>query len=129
MQRLCSDYVACGWWRLAGLACVCCWDRARPVVGKLCKDETKSLQVAFSMGVSAPVKYALHKFAADLLGAGSYVTPVAFATLTLLTAAVSPLLVARHSPVSLPCGRHESSKTQSCRLYACHDFMFWRIRV
>lgn len=45
------------------------------------------------MGVSAPVKYALHKFAADLLGSGHVVTPAAFAGLTLLSAAASPLLV------------------------------------
>jgi hypothetical protein len=45
------------------------------------------------MGVSAPVKYVLHKFAADLLGSGHGVTPAAFAGLSLLSAAVSPLLV------------------------------------
>lgn len=45
------------------------------------------------MGVSAPVKYALHKFAAHLLGSGHGVTPAVFAGLSLLSAAASPLLV------------------------------------
>jgi hypothetical protein len=45
------------------------------------------------MGVSAPVKYALHQFAADLLGSGHGVTPAAFVGLSLLIAASSPLLV------------------------------------